>query len=89
MSDRAAFTLLIATAVLMIGFAAIWPQGYGARSPWPFGHVPVQQTPAMRAAMAQEALAAQKHGEKARAAEAAAQVGGGLGPSAAGLRPTQ
>jgi hypothetical protein len=50
MSDRVLFPLMGLVAVLMIALALVWPQGIGARSPWPFGHVPVQQTPAARAA---------------------------------------
>lgn len=57
MKDRVIFSLFAVAAVLIIGFAAIWPQGYGARSPGPFGSVPIQQTPAMKAAMAREAAA--------------------------------
>jgi len=55
MKDRLLFSLFALAAVLIVGFAAIWPQGYGARSPGPFGHVPIQQTPEMKAAMAREA----------------------------------
>jgi hypothetical protein len=32
----------------------VWPQGYGARSPAPFGHTPIQQTPEMQAALQRE-----------------------------------
>ena len=55
---------MAALAVVLIGFAAVWPQGQGARSLGPFGHTPTQQTPAMKAAMAREAAAeyARKHG---------------------------
>ena len=59
MSDRL-FLALMAAAAGLIAFAAIWPQGLGARSPGPFGHTPLQQTPAMQAAMAREAAKAQK-----------------------------
>jgi len=57
MKDRLFLSLLAAAAVLMIGFAAIWPQGYGARSWGPFGYTPIQQTPQMQAAMARDAAA--------------------------------
>jgi hypothetical protein len=60
MSDRLFFALTAVTAAAMIAYAAIWPQGLGARSPGPFGHTPVQQTPAMQAAMAREAARTQK-----------------------------
>ena len=52
MSDRLLFSLMGALSLVMIGLALVWPQGLGARSPGPFGHVPVQQTPAARAARA-------------------------------------
>lgn len=59
MSDRVFFSLIAVAAATLIGLSAIWPQGLGARSPWPFGHPPVQETPAMQAAMAREAAKAQ------------------------------
>jgi hypothetical protein len=43
MSDRLLFPLLGVLALTMIGLALVWPQGLGARSPGPFGHLPVQQ----------------------------------------------
>jgi hypothetical protein len=73
MSDRVKLTLLAAFAALMIGFAAIWPQGLGDRSPGPFGHTPVQRTPAMRAALARATAKAQKQIEDNRAAADAAK----------------
>jgi len=73
MSDRLTLTLLAAFAALMIGFAAIWPQGLGDRSPGPFGHFPVQRTPAMRAALARATAKAVKQIEDQKAAAAAAK----------------
>jgi len=73
MSDRLILTLLAAFAALMIGFAAIWPQGLGDRSPWPFGHTPIQRTPAMRAALARANDKAQKQIQDQKAAAAAAK----------------
>jgi hypothetical protein len=61
MSDRLFLTLMAATSIAMIALASVWPQGLGARSPGPFGHTPLQQTPAMRAIMAREAAKAQAH----------------------------
>ncbi len=57
MKDRVVFSLLAAVVVVVVSLAAVWPQGYGARSPGFFGHIPIQQTPGMRAAMAREAEA--------------------------------
>ena len=55
MSDRVLFSLMGLAAVAMVGFALVWPQGVGARSPGPFGHTPVQQTAAAKAARAHAA----------------------------------
>ncbi len=52
MSDRLLFPLMGILSLMMIGLALVWPQGLGARSPGPFGHTPVQQTPAAKAARA-------------------------------------
>ena len=52
MSDRVLFSLVGLVSVMMIGLAMVWPQGLGARSPGPFGHTPVQQTAAAKAARA-------------------------------------
>jgi hypothetical protein len=72
MKDRLFLSLLAAAAVLMIGFAAIWPQGYGARSWGPFGYTPLQQTPEMQAAMARQSAAmARKRGGATTPAAAA------------------
>jgi hypothetical protein len=60
MSDRMMLTLLAAFAALMIAFAAVWPQGLGDRSWGPFGHMPIERTPAMRAALARATDRAQK-----------------------------
>ncbi len=78
MSDRVLLSVLAVAAVAAIAVAAIWPQGYGARSPGPFGHAPIQQTPQMQAAMAHEA-----------ANRKAKQNGGPVAAAIAGLRPTQ
>ncbi|HEY5413044.1 MAG TPA: hypothetical protein VIJ94_20200 [Caulobacteraceae bacterium] len=55
MSDRVLFSLVGLVSLMMIGLAMVWPQGLGARSPGPFGHTPVQQTAAARAARARAA----------------------------------
>lgn len=53
-------------AVMIIALALVWPQGIGARSPGPFGHTPVQQTPEMQAAMKRQTEASQKRINQAR-----------------------
>jgi hypothetical protein len=73
MSDRLILSLLAAFAALMIAFAAVWPQGLGDRSPWPFGHMPIQRTPAMQAALARATAKAQKQIADNRAAAEAAK----------------
>ena len=45
---------LALAAAAAIALSLVWPQGLGARSPGPFGSTPVQQTPAMQAAMKRE-----------------------------------
>ena len=72
MKDRLVFGLFALAAVAIVGFAAIWPQGYGDRSPGPFGHIPIQQTAEMKAALAREAAAQERkrHGIASAAAAA-------------------
>lgn len=38
LSDRVFFGMAAGLAALTIALALVWPQGEGARSPWPFGH---------------------------------------------------
>ena len=52
MPDRILFPLFGLIALAMIAVALVWPQGLGARSPGPLGHVPTQQTQAVVAARA-------------------------------------
>jgi hypothetical protein len=73
MSDRLFLSLMAAAAAAMLAFSLVWPQGLGARSPWPFGHTPVQQTPAAQAAVAREAARA-AHKNQAQINAAAAQL---------------
>lgn len=53
-------------AAMVIALALVWPQGIGARSPGPFGHTPIQQTPEMQAAMKRQAEASQRRLNQAR-----------------------
>jgi hypothetical protein len=66
MLDRLYMPLLALAAAAAIGFSLIWPQGLGDRSPAPFGHTPVQQTPEMRAAMQRETEASEQRIRRAR-----------------------
>ena len=66
MLDRLYLPMLALAAAAAIALAAVWPQGYGDRSPGPFGATPIQQTPAMQAAMRRETLAAQRRTSQAR-----------------------
>jgi hypothetical protein len=68
MLDRLFLPLLGLFAAAAIALALVWPQGLGARSPGPFGHTPVQQTPEMQAAMKRETEASQRRIEQAREA---------------------
>lgn len=83
MDDRIFFPLIGVFALALIALATVWPQGMGARSPGPFGHMPTQQTPEAKAAQAREqakidldearaAAAAFKAEQEAAAARAAA-----------------
>lgn len=68
MLDRLYLPLLGLAALAAIALALVWPQGLGARSPGPFGHTPVQQTPAMRAAMKRATEASERRISSAREA---------------------
>ncbi len=68
MLDRFYLPLLALGAAAAIALALVWPQGLGDRSPAPFGHEPVQRTPAMQAAMRRETEAAQRRVDQAREA---------------------
>ena len=68
MLDRFYLVLLGLGAVAAIGLSLVWPQGLGDRSPAPFGHAPVQQSPQMQAAMRRETEAAQRRVDQARQA---------------------
>ena len=46
MSDRLFFSLMIVLAAGVIALALVWPQGFGARSPGPFGGPLAQPAPA-------------------------------------------
>ena len=74
MLDRLFMPALGLAAAAAIVLSLIWPQGLGARSPGPFGHTPVQQTPEMQAAMKRETEANARRLEGARAAVRAAQT---------------
>jgi hypothetical protein len=74
MKDRLVIPAMIALGLLMVSLASVWPQGYGARSPGPFGHTPIQQTPEMQAAMARDAAALQRK-RQSQAASAAVAAG--------------
>ncbi len=66
MLDRLYMPLLALAALGAIALSLVWPQGLGDRSPAPFGHTPVQQTPEMKAAMQRETQASEQRIQKAR-----------------------
>ncbi len=80
MSDRLFFGGLSLVAAALVALAMVWPQGLGARSPGPFGSVPVQQRPEVQAAMRREAEANNARLQKAREAVAAARAATGDAP---------
>ncbi|HZZ69366.1 MAG TPA: hypothetical protein VFE18_14425 [Phenylobacterium sp.] len=67
MLDRLYLPALVLAAIAAVALASVWPQGYGDRSPAPFGFEPIQRTPAMRAAMQREAQAQQRRLTEQRA----------------------
>ena len=73
MPDRILMPLLALIGLAMIAFSLVWPQGYGDRSPGPWGTVPLQQTPEMRAKIQREKDSAILHEQQAR--QRAAAVG--------------
>lgn len=66
MPDRIFMPLMALIGLAMIAFSLVWPQGYGDRSPGPWGSVPIQQTPEMRAKIQREKDAAALHDQQAR-----------------------
>jgi hypothetical protein len=68
MLDRLYLPFLGLAAIAVVALAMVWPQGLGDRSPPPFGHTPVQRTPAMQAAMKRETDGAQRQLNQAREA---------------------
>ncbi|MDB5454301.1 MAG: hypothetical protein JWO33_2879 [Caulobacteraceae bacterium] len=66
MLDRLYLPILGLAALAAIALAMVWPQGLGARSPGPFGHTPVQQLPAMQAAMQKETETSERRLREAR-----------------------
>ena len=68
MLDRLYLPFLGLAAIAAVALAMVWPQGLGDRSPPPFGHTPVQRTPAMQAAMKRETESAQRRLNQAREA---------------------
>lgn len=68
MLDRLFLPALIALTIGLVSLAMVWPQGLGDRSPGPFGHTPLQQTPEMKAAMAKESTEANERAARAKQA---------------------
>jgi hypothetical protein len=68
MLDRLFLPALIALTIGLVSLAMVWPQGLGDRSPGPFGHTSVQQTPEMKAAMAKESTEANERAARAKQA---------------------
>ncbi|EJL32579.1 hypothetical protein PMI01_02475 [Caulobacter sp. AP07] len=66
MPDRIFMPLMALIGLAMIAFSLVWPQGYGDRSPPPWGTVPIQQTPEMRAKIQREKDAAALREQQAR-----------------------
>lgn len=65
--DRLYLPVLALLAVAAVALASVWPQGYGDRSPAPFGSEPYQRRPAVQAAMQRETASAQRRLKQQRA----------------------
>jgi hypothetical protein len=65
--DRLYLPVLALIVIAAVALASVYPQGYGDRSPAPFGSVPYQRTPAMQAAMARANASAQRRLREQRA----------------------
>lgn len=68
MFDRFYMPALALAALAAVALAMVWPQGFGDRSPGPFGHFPVQRTAQAQAAMHRATEAAQRRDNRAREA---------------------
>lgn len=66
MPDRLFMPLMALIGLAMIALSLVWPQGYGDRSPGPWGSVPLQQTPEMRVKIQREKDAAALREQQAR-----------------------
>lgn len=66
MPDRIFLPFLALIGLALVALSLVWPQGYGDRSPDPFGSVPIQQTPEMKAKIQREKDAAAQHDQQAR-----------------------
>lgn len=66
MFDRLYLPFLGLLAAALVALGMVWPQGLGDRSPGAFGSTPVQQTPAMQAAMKRETEASERRIKQAR-----------------------
>ena len=66
--DRLYLPGLVLIAAAAIALAYVYPQGYGDRSPAPFGFMPIQRTAEMQEKMKREALANQRRTNQQRAA---------------------
>jgi len=66
MPDRIFMPFMALIGLALVALSLVWPQGYGDRSPDPFGSVPIQQTPEMKAKIQREKDAATQRDQQAR-----------------------
>jgi hypothetical protein len=66
MPDRIFMPFMALIGLALVALSLVWPQGYGDRSPDPFGSVPIQQTPEMKAKIQREKDAAAQRNQQAR-----------------------
>ena len=82
MPDRILLPFLALIGLALIALSLVWPQGYGARSPGPFGSVPIQQTPEMRIKIQREKDAAAFRAQQAQQAQQQMNAAQAAAPSA-------
>ncbi|MBI1685498.1 hypothetical protein [Caulobacter hibisci] len=76
MPDRIFMPICAFIALAMIAFSLVWPQGFGERSPGPFGSTPIQQTPEMKTLIEKEKASARLSEERRQREAAAAALSG-------------
>lgn len=85
MSDKLFYTLIGFLVLAIISLSLVWPQGYGAVSPKPFGHAVLEQdiVRMQRETAARDAKKAAEKRDAEKLATANAEAATSTSPSAA------